>query len=220
VSARFDEEIRAYAAIPQGYCVDQFQRDGILLLGASIPIDLGAAQFAFVGEKLMEVMEGYDRVASFGVMVEDASRGRVRPGPFGRPLVWYWLGRRERELMARGAAILARIFFAAGAREVYPALRGRRVLRSPAEADALAESRPAARDWLLTAFHPLGTCRLATSPKQGVVSQDHEVFGLPGLYIADGSCVPSSLAVNPQVTIMALATRAADRLAQKLEGSA
>ncbi len=220
VSAVFDEEIRGYAAIPQGYCVDEFHREGILLLGASAPIDLGAAQFFIVGKKLVEIMEAYDRVASFGVMVEDASVGRVLPGPNGRPTVLYWLGRRERERLLRGVEILCRIYLAAGAREVYPALHGHRVIRDPADLARLATSRPAAADWLLSAFHPLGTCRIAASKKQGVVSTDHEVFGVHGLYVADGSVVPTSIGVNPQETIMALATRAAERLAEKLDQTA
>jgi choline dehydrogenase-like flavoprotein len=39
---------------------------------------------------------------------------------------------------------------------------------------------------------------------------------MPGLFVVDGSAVPSSLGVNPQVTIMALATRAAERIATRL----
>ncbi len=58
---------------------------------------------------------------------------------------------------------------------------------------------------------------MATGPDRGVVSPDHEVFGAPGLYVADGSVVPSSIGVNPQETIMALATRAADRIGARLE---
>ena len=58
---------------------------------------------------------------------------------------------------------------------------------------------------------------MARSAKEGVVSSTHEVFGVPGLHVVDGSSVPSSVAVNPQVTIMAMATRAADLLAEKLE---
>src|SRR5262249_24283990 len=150
-------------------------------------------------------------------MVEDASRGRVRPGPKGRPLVFYWVGKKERERLRRGVEIVSRIFQAAGAREIYPALHGHRVLRGHADIDRLARSNPSAHDYLLTAFHPLGTCRMATSKKNGVVSTDHEVFGLPGLYLTDGSVVPSSVAVNPEVTIMTLATRAAERIAEKLE---
>jgi choline dehydrogenase-like flavoprotein len=62
------------------------------------------------------------------------------------------------------------------------------------------------------AFHPLGTCRMADSADNGVVNQRHEVFGTPGLYVCDGSVIPTSLGVNPQLTIMAFATRLAGLL--------
>jgi choline dehydrogenase-like flavoprotein len=217
VSALFDEEIMGYTAIPQGYCIDELQREGILPMGASAPIDMGASQFNFVGRQLMDVMENYDRVASFGVMISDRSKGQVRLGPGGRPVVLYWFGRRERDLMQRGMAMVSRVFLAAGAREVYPALHGHRIVRTADDLERMETARTAAADYLLTAFHPLGTCRMATNPGDGVVSPTNEVFGIPGLYIADGSVVPSSVAVNPQVTIMAIATRAADLLADRLD---
>jgi hypothetical protein len=219
VSALFDEDILGYNAIPQGYCIDEFQREGILPMGASVTIDMATSQFNFVGRQLMGVMEAYDRVASFGVMVSDRSKGRVRLGPGGRPLVFYWFGRRERDLMQRGMAAVSRVFLAAGAREVYPALHGHRVLRTADDLERMERARTAAADYLLTAFHPLGTCRMGPTAAGGVVSPAHEVFGVPGLYVADGSVVPSSVAVNPQVTIMALATRAADLLADRLDRS-
>jgi len=178
---------------------------------------MAASQFNFVGRRLMDLMENYDRVASFGVMVSDRSKGQVRLGPGGRPVVLYWFGRRERDLMQRGMAMVSRVFLAAGAREVFPALHGHRVLRGVDDLERMERARTAAADYLLTAFHPLGTCRMGTEPGSGVVSPSHEVFGIPGLYIADGSVVPSSVAVNPQVTIMALATRAADLLADRLD---
>jgi choline dehydrogenase-like flavoprotein len=219
VSALFDEEIRGYAAIPQGYCVDEFHRDGILMMGASAPIDIGAAQFAFSGRRLMELMDRYENVASFGVMVEDEPRGRVRPGIRGRPLITYRLGRLELDRLHRGVEMLVRIFLAAGAREVYPAAHGHRAIRTPADLERFRSHRPAARDWLCTAFHPLGTCRIATGPAEGVVDTAHQVFGVPDLYVMDGSAVPGPPAVNPQVTIMTLVTRAADLLADRLEAS-
>jgi choline dehydrogenase-like flavoprotein len=48
------------------------------------------------------------------------------------------------------------------------------------------------------------------------VGPDHQVHDCAGLYVVDGSAVPSSLGVNPQVTIMTLATRAAGILADRL----
>lgn len=56
--------------------------------------------------------------------------------------------------------------------------------------------------------HPLGGCALADSPEQGVVSaQDGsrgQVFGYKGLYVADGSLMPTALGANPAATITAL----------------
>jgi choline dehydrogenase-like flavoprotein len=62
----------------------------------------------------------------------------------------------------------------------------------------------------LSAFHPLGTAAAGT-----VVDDRLMVRGFDGLMVADGSVVPSALGVNPQLTIMALATQAAFRATGK-----
>jgi cholesterol oxidase len=55
--------------------------------------------------------------------------------------------------------------------------------------------------------HILGGCCIGTSPDDGVIDARHEVFGHPGLYVCDGSVIPGNLAVNPSLTITALAER-------------
>src|SRR5204862_2511814 len=72
------------------------------------------------------------------------------------------------------------------------------------------EARP--RHLTLAAFHPLGTARADGRPGRGVVDGDLALRGVEGVYVADGSVVPSSIGVNPQITIMALATRLAYHL--------
>lgn len=59
----------------------------------------------------------------------------------------------------------------------------------------------------LTTPHPLGGCRMADSAAEGVVDHRGEVFGYPGLYVADGSIIPFALGINPSRTIAALAER-------------
>jgi choline dehydrogenase-like flavoprotein len=70
-------------------------------------------------------------------------------------------------------------------------------------------------DLALMAFHPLGTCRMGADATQSPVDPAGRLRGYDGLYITDGSIVPSSLGVNPQITIMALATRIAFGIAGK-----
>ena len=74
----------------------------------------------------------------------------------------------------------------------------------------------AAGDFALMSYHPLGTCRMGRDPKTSVVGLDHQAHDLPGFYVVDGSTVPTSLGVNPQLTIMAMAARAADGIADAL----
>ncbi len=60
--------------------------------------------------------------------------------------------------------------------------------------------------------HLVGGCRMAASPKDGVVDRNQRSFAVPNLYITDGSVLPTQGSANPALTIMALAARCADRL--------
>jgi len=66
-----------------------------------------------------------------------------------------------------------------------------------------------------TTAHILGGCVLGDDEKTSVVNADHEVHGYRGLYVCDGSVIPSNLGVNPSLTIAALAERFASRLIAK-----
>ena len=62
----------------------------------------------------------------------------------------------------------------------------------------------------ITTAHMTGSCRMADSPRHGAADATGELFAYPGLYVADGSAIPSSLAVNPYLTILANAERVAE----------
>jgi choline dehydrogenase-like flavoprotein len=63
--------------------------------------------------------------------------------------------------------------------------------------------------------HLIGGCRMGTSPANSVVSSDHQSWSVRNLFIADGSVCPTQGSANPALTIMALASRLADRLASR-----
>ena len=207
--ALFDERIDQSRAVPQGYSIEEFRREGILLEGASTPAEMMAMDLKAMGPELVAILERYNHVAAFGFMIKDGSRGRVLPGPGGGPRVLYHLGRDEVRRVRRAMNVLVDVFRAAGARAIFPPVHGHGALRSAADIAAFRDAALGPRDFELTAFHPLGTARLARRAADGVLDPAHEVYGTRRLHVIDGSAVPGSLGVNPQITIMAMATRAA-----------
>ncbi len=61
--------------------------------------------------------------------------------------------------------------------------------------------------------HLVGGCRMGEAPETSVVDADHRAWGVPNLFVCDGSVMPTQGAANPALTIMALASRLGERLA-------
>jgi choline dehydrogenase-like flavoprotein len=200
VVAEMDELVNMAIGVPQSFYVDEFAADGIMFEGIAGPPAYAAMSLPLSGRRHADVMTRYRQLAQFGLMVSDSSRGSVSTFA-GRPLVRYDLSKEDVGRFRAGLERLEQLFLAAGAREVFlPLPPGRR------------PDRARAGDLKLIGFHPLGTARADARPGCGVVDGDLGLHGVEGLYVADGSAVPSSLGVNPQLTIMALATRLAFHL--------
>lgn len=210
-------EMRTHECIPQGYCVDEFRREGLMFEGANIPLSVWAVMQRGFGENYIKIVERFPNMACFGYMVQDTSRGKVRPGPFDRPLVTYSLNRVDTEKLVKGMATLSRIFFAAGAEMTFGATRRIYEMRSEEDIKKFESRHWRPRDFFLSAYHCLGTARVGPDPAVSVTDLDHQCHSVPGLFVVDASSVPGSVGVNPQETIMAVATMAADRIAAVLD---
>jgi choline dehydrogenase-like flavoprotein len=198
--ALMDEVVDMARGVPQSFYVDEFASQGIVFEGVAGPPAYAAMSLPLTGARHAAAMAQYPRLAQFGLMVSDSSRGRVS-SLAGRPVIRYSLCEQDVARFRLGLARLEQLFLAAGAREVF----------LPLPAGVKPEgARP--RDLKLMAFHPLGTARAHTRATHGVTDGQLALHGVRGVYVADGSVVPSALGVNPQLTIMALATRLAFRL--------
>jgi choline dehydrogenase-like flavoprotein len=210
VRAMFDEEIDMARGVPQSYYIDEFADERIMFEGAAGPPDYHAMSLPFSREAHRELMLRYRNTSQFGLMVADTSRGSVRERT-GRAEIRYDLNRPDAAAFKRGIELLVELYWAAGATEVYPPIERVGVLRD-GDVDAIRRLDLRPHDLTLMAFHPLGTARADARPGRGVVDGDLRLHGVEGVYVADGSVVPSALGVNPQITIMALATRLAFHL--------
>ncbi|MBA3397257.1 MAG: GMC family oxidoreductase [Deltaproteobacteria bacterium] len=213
--AEFDEEIMPWKGIPQGYAIEDLHDEGILFEGAMVPLEMTMSMTQLIGPELIRLAESFNHISSFGFMIEDTSRGKVTELR-GQPLIQYWLTEQDVSHIKRGFDVLAQIYFAAGARRVHSPINGFDIIESPDDLAALRRATIKPWDLDLSAYHPLGTARMGSDPHSSVVGSDHQVHDTPGLYVVDGAAVPTSLGVNPQITIMALATRAAEKIAATL----
>jgi choline dehydrogenase-like flavoprotein len=212
VGARFNEEVRGWEGVMQSYAVDEWQAEGLLLEATFTPLAFGGHWMPGTGVEHQERLASYSHIASTGVHLSDQSRGRVGIAGDGSLRISYRLTREDSRKLSFGIARAAELFYAAGATEVYPQLAGLPVLprnRIP-ELDA---ARPPARRMRLEAFHPLGTARMDADSGFGVVDPVGAVHGYRDLHVADGSIFPSSIGVNPMMTIVAMAARVARGLA-------
>lgn len=211
VGARFDEEVRGWDGVMQSYAVDEWEPEGVLLEATFTPLAFGGQWLPGTGRQHAERLLAFGNLASTGVHLSDKSVGRVGLASDGSLRIAYRLLRSDAERLVFGIARAAELFHAAGAREVYPQISGIDVL--PRERIAELEASPPPKSHLrLEAFHPMGTARMDGDPRRGVTGADGAVHGTDGLYVADGSLLPSSLGVNPMLTIMAMSSRVARQL--------
>lgn len=210
VTALFDEEVLGWRGAMQSITSDHFHEEGILLNSVYSAPSVLAAGMPGVGPTLARYARQMRHVAVFGGMVHDSAGGTIRSIPFSRePAVFYRMDPRDKARGIRAIALLAEMAFLAGAREVMIPMFGAPPIRTMDDVRRFASSAPPGPRLECFSQHPLGSARMATDALRGVVSSRGETFELGGLVVADGSVVPSSLGVNSQVPVMAMATRIA-----------
>jgi choline dehydrogenase-like flavoprotein len=207
VAGRFEQEMRMYKAPPPEISSEQFYEtdpDRGFARGFSIqtvgPLPIGWAEHVLAdghwGQALREYMRDYDHWYALGCLSELLPRAENRvtlaeqTDAHGIPVARmdYTQCENDRANIAYAKETLHRILDAAEAQDV------------------LTIDRYA---------HLVGGCPMAESPETGVVDSDHRVWGVPNLFVSDGSVMPTQGAANPALTVMALASRLAERLGEK-----
>ena len=214
VGAYFEQPVRGWDGVMQSWSVDAFSDQRLFLEATATPVAFGA-HLGGVGAELQERIARYEHLAVIGVHLSERASGRVTLDRRGRLRIRHHLCANDAQTLRFGIARAAEIHVAAGAREVYPPIAHLGALSGDG-LDCIERTRVRPGQLRLEAFHPMGTARMDADPRRGAVAASGEAHDLPGLYIADSSIFPTSLGVNPMLTVMACARRVATQLASRL----
>jgi choline dehydrogenase-like flavoprotein len=175
---------------------------------------MGAMSAPGYGAALLRRMEGADHIAALGAMIADAPSGRV----FGKrsPVIVYRLAPADRRRLMVAIEAIARVMLAAGAEHVEPGAGAPPIKRESEIESSLANLD--VRRLRLGGFHPTGTVAAGADPSHHPVDPEGRLRGVEGVWVADGSILPSCPSVNPQVSIMAMAMGVGEAAARAATG--
>ena len=222
--AIFDETIDAFEGIPQAWAVTQFEREDHPdhgLWGFRIEAVMGtpgivSALLPALGHEGMQLMQRYRNIAACLLLVPDDPVGSVSITSDGRPVVTYRQTDEHKARCREAAKAAAKIYFAAGAREVLvPTQPPIRISSEQqiAELDAMT-LRPASAPFI--SAHQQGGVRFAHGPKGGAAAPDGQVYGTKGVYVFDSSGYPSSSSTHTMAPIITTSRFLSSRLASEL----
>ncbi|MCZ4093658.1 GMC family oxidoreductase [Sinorhizobium psoraleae] len=126
------------------------------------------------------------------------------------PLVSFKLAPEDWIALGQVLILLGRVMFAAGARKVFPSISGHEGWTNPDEVDEFWNKPLPKEVTNLMTIHLFSTCPPGEHRDTCAVDSYGRVRGVENLFVADGSLIPEAPGVNPQMTIMALAFRAAE----------
>lgn len=224
VVGAFPEPVRAWEGIPQSYVVDEFLNleksieGGWLAFAAAAQPIATSALLPGLGAEHRASMDRYAHLGAAAIVLHDRSAGVVHADRRGRLRLRYELERRDRADVLEALRHTSEMLFAAGASEVVLPYNDSVRIGSRDDLRVIEDRGILANDPLLLSFHPQGTLRMGDDRRRAAVSSEGSAHDVTGLWVADASVFPTSVAVPPQVTVMALAARTAARIVDRHAG--
>jgi len=202
VFGRFEQVLNNWVMHPLSGQMEEFsqkEKGGYLLEGSEVME--GPLSFAEVmvdedgiplwGKRQKEIMENYRYYAGIFINIHDQNDGRIFRDPeTGVEKIYKPVSFVDKARFKAAKALCVQGLEAAGATETLGSV--------------------------YLSHHLQGSCRMGSDPKRSVVNSRNRMHDVQGLYVMDGSVIPSVIDANPSLTIMALSRRLGDHLLSKV----
>jgi len=215
----FEEEINGNQGIPMAYHCHEFSvlntgKRGYMLESvflAPYQFSLPLPGFDYDHK---ELMSRYSHYALIGSLLQDEGAGTVfLGGPLGA-FLQYQLTEGDAKMMIEGMKSSAKVLLAAGATRVITSHRKKTVIYNENDLRLIDDRGVKSTDISVGSGHPQGGNAMGGDPSASVVDSYSQVRGFENLFVCDASVFPTSLGVNPQLTVMALAMRASEHIGE------
>lgn len=157
-------------------------------------------------------MVDFDNMLISGALIEDTTTGRVFLGPGSEPIMYYNLTDVDVQRVKRASALMSQLMFEIGAKKVLLSFASLPSISGPEEIPKIFDDKIKKTDLELMTVHIMGTTRMGSDASRSVTDQWGELHETKNLFVSDASLFPTSIGVNPMITIMALAHRIADHI--------
>jgi len=205
----------SYDGIQMGHYVNDLVGDRFLIeTWFSLPVGIALSMGGWFDDHFRN-MQRAGHMASYGMVVGTDRESSVYVNPLTGDMGFHHRPTAtDMARMAEGLGRLVPVLFEAGARQVIVNTWDHGILRRPTDLAALLPRARDPRFMSLASAHPQGGNAMSRNPRLGVIDEHFRVHGYRNLFVCDASVFPTSLQVNPQLTVMALAQYAAPRVAQ------
>ncbi|MBI2895060.1 MAG: GMC family oxidoreductase [Deltaproteobacteria bacterium] len=223
VFALMEERVEGWNGLPASYAVHEWveqrrhsrrSEGGYMIQGIFSQPGFIATLLPGFGEAHRELMERMAYGAGAISLLDDEEPGRITAGEL-RPKIEYHLRGKDVPKARDFFRKLSELYLAAGARKVLVPDASMTWIRSRQDLDRIdrIDFEPGRVPFVGTTN--CSTCRMGADPKRSVVRMDGRTHDLRGLYIVDGSVLPTTPAVDPSLTIMANSMRVAKDVAER-----
>jgi choline dehydrogenase-like flavoprotein len=224
VGGAYGDDQRGWWGAPQAGLCDEFKDTGegfgfLIETAQYAPGLIGSATPWISGADHKQRMEDFRQTATFISLTRDRGAGQVEIDANGESVPTYLsTDPLDLENLKKGVEVQIRLHEAAGAHQIGPLAEGAPTWRRGDDLEAFIEAVKRipfrAGGYKLFSAHQMGTCRMGEDPQTSVAGPWGELHDTKGVWIGDASAFPTSSGTNPMVSIMALAHRTAEAIAE------